>query len=183
MRALAIGLILATTGRAAAQQNVTRTADFWVRAGVSGRAGTSSGGPAGALFGSANLAFGGMLNELRQVVLGSIESQDIERETAILIGARRIESNRSLSVAAGLGLASHTVTSLIWDPGRGAPRPVHTRSDVYPGLALEVHGTGFLKSWLGAGGGVIANINARSSFWAFIVSLDVGDLPVRPKRR
>jgi hypothetical protein len=124
-----------------------------------------------------------MINQLRQVTLASMESGDTERETAVLIGARRIESNRSLSVAAGLGLASHTMTSLIWDPGRGAPRPVHTRSDVYPGLALELHGTGFVKSWLGAGGGIIANLNARSSFWAMIISLDIGDLPDRPKRR
>lgn len=183
MRALAIGLILATAGRTAAQQTGAPTADFWVRAAVSGRAGSRIGGPGGALLASANLGFGGMINELRQVTFVSVQSHDTERETAVLIGARRIESNRSLSVAAGLGLASHTVTTFIWDPGRSASRPVTTKSDVYPGLALEVHGTGFLKSWLGAGGGIVANLNARSSFWAVIMSLDVGDLPDRPKRR
>jgi hypothetical protein len=182
MRALAIGLILATAGHIAAQETGAPTADFWVRAAVSGRAGTRVGGPGGALFASANMGFGGMVNELRQVTFVSVESRDTERETAVLIGARRIESNRFLSVAAGIGLASHTVSTLIWDPGLARSRPVRTRSDMYPGLALELHGTGLVKSWLGVGGGIVANINARSSLWAMILSLDVGDLPHRPKR-
>lgn len=168
MKTLKVALFLLAPAMVAAQVNESTKADYWVRASLARYAATSQEVEAVGLAASANMAFGSMVNEIRQVHIG--ESQ---RESAILVGLRSVESNRSLSVAAGLGIASHENYAYTYGY---RSRTATGRTAPYPGLALELHGTGFIKSWFGVGGGIVANVNSKRSFWAMMLSIDVGTM-------